>query len=289
MKFSVLMSVSPKEEPSNLKSSISSVINQILPPSEIVIVKDGPLPQELNNIVNDFNLRYPDLFKIIDFEENKGLGTALNIGLISCSHKIIARMDTDDICVPDRFKIQIQFLKTNKHIDIVGSQIVEFYDSPDNITGYRNVPLNDNDIKAFAKWRNPLNHMSVMFRKNAVLKAGNYSDMRHIQDYELWIRMIKSGCRFANLPLVLVFARTIQSDKKYNLNYFKYELIIQFKLYKLGFVNHFELIRNIVLRLILRLSQYNLGSILYLKFLRSVKSNPKSKATLATKHYNVLK
>ncbi len=289
MKFSVLISISPNERANNLECSINSLTNQILQPNEIVIIKDGQLPQELVNILNDYKLRRPDLFNIIGFEQNKGLGVALNEGLLNCSYNIVARMDSDDICVPDRFKLQIQYLQDNPHIDIVGSYIAEFYQSIDNITGYRNVPLNDNDIKAFAKWRNPLNHMSVMFRKNAVLKAGNYSDMRHIQDYELWIRMIKSGCRFANLPLVLVFARTIQSDKKYNLNYFKYELIIQFKLYKLGFVNHFELVRNIVLRLILRLSQYNLGSILYLKFLRTNERISTSKNITVEKQYNVFK
>ncbi len=278
MRFSVLMSISPNEKATNLEASVNSVINQILPPNEIVIVKDGLLPIDLDNILDDFSFKHPDLFKFINFKQNKGLGEALKTGLLSCSYDFVARMDSDDICVPDRFKIQVKFLQNNAHIDIVGSYIAEFCGSTDNITGYRNVPLSDKEIKTFAKWRNPLNHMSVMFRKSAVLKVGNYSSMRLIQDYELWIRMMNSGCIFANIPLVLVYAGTIQSNKKHNLNYYKYELIIQSKLRKLGFINYFEFARNIILRLVLRLPKYNFGAIIYSSFLRASDSTPSRKS-----------
>ena len=126
LKFSVLMSVYIKENPKYMKQSLDSIINQTYKPSEIVIVKDGLLTKELNDLIDEYQKIYTNLFKIITLEENVGLGKSLNIGVLNCTYDIIARMDTDDICRNDRFEKQIKVLKNNKHIDIVGSNIVEF-------------------------------------------------------------------------------------------------------------------------------------------------------------------
>jgi len=164
-KFSVLMSVYFKEKPNYFKECLESILNQTIVPSEIVLVKDGKLTKELECVIGEYVSKYDNLFKIIELEENKGLGIALQIGLLNCKYDIIARMDTDDICLPDRFEKQLKILKERKDVSVVGSWIGEFEDHYKNINTLRKTPLTFDEIYSLAKKKNPLNHMTVMFRK----------------------------------------------------------------------------------------------------------------------------
>ena len=151
-------------------------------------------------------------FKLIQLSENQGLGRALNVAVNNCNNELIARMDSDDIAISDRFEVQLKTFNSNKSessesIDICGGQIEEFIDSPANIVGKRVVPETDEEIKLFMKKRCPLNHVTVMFKKSAVLNAGNYQDWFWNEDYYLWIRMALKGQRFANVPETLVKVR----------------------------------------------------------------------------------
>lgn len=141
MEFSVLMSVYYKENPEYLKLSLDSVIKQTVPAAEIVLIKDGPLTKELDDIINQYGDKYAGLFRVFSLEENVGLGKALNYGVQCCKYDLIARMDTDDIAVPNRFELQIkEFIKDNELV-LCGAQIAEFEDNPQVINGYRKVPL----------------------------------------------------------------------------------------------------------------------------------------------------
>ena len=222
IQFSVLMSIYYKENPEWFRIALDSVINQTLQANEIVLVEDGKLTEELYQVIDEYKTKYPDLFNIVPLEKNSGLGEALRIGVLNCSNKLVARMDTDDIARNDRFEKQIKFMDENPDIDLVGSWISEFEDNPNEIISYRQLPTKHDDIYKFGQFRCPVNHMTVMYRKSAVLNAGNYQTFKNIEDYYLWGRMLKNGAKFANIPecLVNVRAGNAMFARRANLTYF---------------------------------------------------------------------
>lgn len=271
-KFSVLMSVYKSENPEYLRQALNSVIDQSLVPDEIVIVKDGTLTKNLDAVITEFCNKYTNLFSIVPIKKNVGLGLALRQGILECSHELIARMDTDDIAVPERFEKQIDFLKKNQSIDIVGSYISEFENTLTNVYAQRQVPLEHDKIKEFAKFRCPMNHMTVMYKKQSVLESGNYQDFKYIEDYHLWGRMLQKGLRFANIPenLVKVRAGKTMLVKRAGLEYFiKVEFKLHKFLYDIKFINFYQFLRNICLKFILRTMPLKLMRLTYEKILRS--------------------
>ena len=237
--FSVLISVYSKENPIFLKEALNSTVNQSLLPSEIVLVKDGPLTKELDKVINEFNQTFRNL-KIIVSEKNVGLGRALNIGLKKCSFDLIARMDSDDVCEYDRFLQQINFMNENPDIDIVGGYIQEFFNVKGDSKLMRKVPLSSDDIINRFKRRNAMNHVTVLFRKQSILEVDGYQPLLYLEDYYLWLRMMLVNKKFANLDKVLVFVRTgsgmykRRGDKSYTQGWKKIQLI----LYKNGFISY---------------------------------------------------
>lgn len=269
MKFSVLMSVYYKEDPKYLKEAIESVLDQTVMPSEIVVIKDGKLGDNLNNVLNEFDKKYESLFKFIQFEENQGLGIALRRGVEECSYEIIARMDTDDIAAKNRFERELAIMQ-EKNLDIVGSNIVEFDGNIENIISRRNVPDTDESIKSYAKKRNPFNHMTVMYKKSAVLKAGNYKNFLWFEDYNLWIRMIMNGAKMYNIQENLVYARTGASmfERRGGVKYIKREYKMQKEMLKIKFISYKEFIFNILSRSAVRIMPNKLRGFVYMKMLR---------------------
>lgn len=207
MKYSVLMSVYKNEKVEYFKEAIESVLNQTLPPDEIVLVRDGTVYEELQNIIDSYVSQYPEIFTYLPLEQNGGLGKALEYGLPYCRNELIGRMDTDDISVPNRFQSQVEFMQNNPDIDIVGGNIAEFLGSPEQIVQYRVVYGTHEEIAKDITNRSPMNHVTVMFKKSAVLKAGNYESFYQFEDWNLWVKMLLAGCKFANLNDVLVNVR----------------------------------------------------------------------------------
>lgn len=272
--FSVLLSVYIKENPFFLKESLNSIINQSLVPNEIILVKDGPVTIELNSVINFFIIQYPKLFKIINLPENKGLGNALSVGVLECSYEIVARMDTDDICDKYRFEKQLKFLELNPDIDLVGSNIEEFNRVPGDLNRFRIMPEKGNAIMKYSKYRNPVNHPSVMFRKSKVLAAGNYkSDILFFEDFSLFIRMLQNGSKFYNLQENLLHFRTgvgIDVIKRrsgwfYLKNEWKFSLLSL----KLKNLNYLEWIFYVFTKLPLRLLPPRVILFVYNKLLRN--------------------
>ena len=207
MKYSVLMTVYYKENPIFLKKSLNSMINQTIKPDEIVLMCDGPLNNELDDVIDELDKNNKGLFNIIRIKENKGLGNALRLGVENCKNDLIARMDSDDIARKDRCEKQLKIFETMKDISIVGSNVSEFTENEEIIDSVRKVPeLNDEIIK-FSKYRNPFNHPSVMYKKQDVLDCGNYRDVRYMQDYYLWIDMLSNGKKGYNIQDNLVNMR----------------------------------------------------------------------------------
>jgi glycosyltransferase involved in cell wall biosynthesis len=252
--FSVCMSVYKNDNPLYLKEALDSLINQSLPPAEIVLVEDGPIPDSLNHIINEFEKKY-NVFNIIKIPENKGLGYALNVAITNAKYDIIARMDSDDICFNNRFEVQIEFLESHPNVDIVGGQITEFIDKPDNIVCRRKVPLTNEEIYLFMKTRCGLNHVTVMFKRSSVLKVGNYQDWFWNEDYYLWVRMMKANCIFANISNDLVNVRTgmDQYARRGGKKYFESEIGIQRLMLENNLISKFQYANNIAKRFVLEL------------------------------------
>lgn len=253
--FSVIIPVYKNDVPDYLDLALHSVVDaQTIKPSEVVLIIDGPVSEELSLRIKRHFERCPSLFKVIALEKNGGLGNALRIGVECACYPICARMDSDDISVSNRFEKQLSFLQGNPDVDIVGGQICEFVDSIELPLGNRVVECTDVSIKKMMKSRCPFNHMTVMFRRESVLKAGNYQDWFWNEDYYLWIRMALNNCKFANLPEVLCYARS--GDGLYyrrgGLKYFKSEQRIQQYMLSKGVISPFRYCINSSIRFIVQ-------------------------------------
>ena len=254
LKFSVLISVYYKEFPAFLDEALRSIEEQTLQPNEIVLVEDGPLTEELNVIIERHIENSTIPYNVVKLKDNMGLGIALSKGLSACQYPWIARMDSDDISIADRFEKQVAYLNRNQSVDVLGSWILEFgKNSMDEV--YRKTPCKHKDIVKFAKYRNPLNHVTVMFRKNTVESVGGYQDMKGFEDFYLWIRIMQKGYLFANLGEVLVKVRTGTDMllRRQGWQYFKNEIFFNVTVNRLGFYSNFECMRNILTRGIARL------------------------------------
>lgn len=267
--FSVLLSLYYKEQSVFLRQSLDSIFMQTLQPSEVILVKDGPLTNDLDEVVNEYVTRYPKL-KIVSLLHNQGLGKALNEGLKHCSYDLVARMDTDDIAKPNRFEKQIEIFNKYPDLDVVGAWIDEFEDEISNIISIRKLPMQHDDICRFAKKRNPINHPVVMFRKQAVISAGGYKHFPLFEDYYLWIRMLQNGAKFYNIQESLLYFR-FSADMFKRRGGFKYintELRFQNLLKKIEFITFPEYIQNISIRIFTRILPNSLRSLLYKRALR---------------------
>lgn len=209
--FSVLCSIYYKEQADQFNKCMQSLwFEQTLKPNQIVLVKDGKLTSELDEVINKWQSILKEVLLVIPLRENVGLGKALNIGLRHCSNEWVFRMDTDDICVPERFEKQITFIQNYPEIDILSGQIEEFQNSELNVTGVKEVPLSHSDIIRLSKTRNPFNHMAIAYKKVVIQSVGGYQHHLYMEDYNLWLRVLAAGYKSANLKDTLVKVRAGQ-------------------------------------------------------------------------------
>ncbi len=269
MSFSVLMSIYKAEKPSYLTMSLNSVLNQTLQASEIIIVEDGPLTTDLYAILDEFESKNP-IIRRLRLSENHGLGYALCEGLKYCRYELVARMDTDDICKPNRFEVQVEFMEKNHEVDVLGTWIDEFFDVKENVVSIRKVPEGSKGLYEFGKKRNPMNHPTVMFRKSSVLKAGSYQTCMLLEDYYLWVKMLKMGMVFYNIQESLLYFRLSHDiyKRRGGLKYAITEVKFQIELHKIGYLTIFETIRNIASRFFVRVMPVCIRRRIYRRLLR---------------------
>ncbi len=254
--FSVITSIYKNDNPEFVSVALDSMlVNQNVKPNEIVLVQDGPVSLELSSLLTEYEKRYPEIMHVIRLEKNGGLGNALKLGVENARYDICARMDSDDICLSNRFEKQLAYLETHPECDIVGGQMTEFIDSPGNIVGRRDVPLSNEEIYKFMKSRCALNHVTVMFRKQAVLNVGNYQDWFWNEDYYLWVRMMIAKCQFANIPDVAVNVRSgaDQYARRGGKKYFDSEIGIKKLMLEKGMISKKEYIVNYIERFVIQL------------------------------------
>lgn len=201
--YSVLMSVYAGEKPEHLQAAIDSMLDQSLPTDDFILVCDGPLTDALDTVI----AAYPQL-RVVRLPRHEGISAALNEGLLHCRHEFVARMDSDDVSLPQRCRDQLQYLLTHPDIAILSGTVVEFDHDPALVTGQRTLPEDHARICRFSRKRNPFNHPAVMFRKSAVIAAGGYfGNYPLFEDYDLWIRMLCAGFRGKNLREPVLYMR----------------------------------------------------------------------------------
>lgn len=227
LKFSVSMCVYGKDDPQWFKTAVESIINQTKKPDEIVLVVDGPVPDELGAVINEYEKL--DFFKVVRFDVNRGHGEARRASLENCTNEIVAIMDADDISAHDRFEKQLEAFEKDGEVAIVGGNITEFVGEPENIIGRREVFLSDNEIKNDMKTRCPMNLVTVMFKKSSVENAGGFIDWFCEEDYYLWLRMALCDMKFVNVPEDLVNVRVGKEmyRRRGGVKYFKSEAKLQ--------------------------------------------------------------
>jgi glycosyltransferase involved in cell wall biosynthesis len=207
-KFSVLMTVYKKEKSENLDAALGSIENQSVVPNEIVLVEDGPIGKKLEDVVRYHQSNFVNDFKVVKLIQNSGRGVASRKGISFVSNDWIARADSDDISKNDRFELQLKAILKDSSLKMVGGQVQEFLDGDINkIIGERNVPLQYETIRDYAKYRSPINNPSIMFKKSALADVGGYPLLNVMEDYDLCVKFIIAGFKIINLPKVLVNMR----------------------------------------------------------------------------------
>lgn len=273
--FSVLISVYKKENPSYLRECLKSVFSQTLLANEVILVKDGPLSEDLDKVINEFQIIQPTL-KIIKLDQNQGLGNALNEGIKYCSYDYIARMDSDDICFPNRFERQILYLEKHPDIDIVGTYSQEFSEDQNGLKTYnalKKFPISNEECYKYAKKRNPMEHPTVIFKKSSIMTAGGYMHCYLFEDYYMWIRMFLNKCTFHNISEPLLYFRMTKESfrRRGGWNYVKAELRALRTFKSTGFYTPTQYWKNIITRIPVRLMPNIVRKYIYNLFLRNRK------------------
>jgi len=267
--FSVLMPVYYKEVPEYLNQCLESLVVQTYPATEIVIVKDGLLSEELEKVLSVWQDKLP--LKIVGYEENKGIIFALNFGFQFCSYELVARMDSDDICLPDRFEKQIEYFNKNTDVVLLSGYISEFNNKPNDIYSIRKVPVGNSSIIKYLKTRSAFNHPSVMYKKSAVFAVGSYTGVDGLEDHDLWIRIVHSGYKVDNLREILVYVRIGNNmiSRRHGLSYAKKEINFFYRQKCNSFLTTPEFIKALLLRIPMRFIPSKILKFIYLKYLRN--------------------
>ena len=268
--YSVLMSVYYKENPEFLRQSIYSMIDQTVQTDNFILVCDGPLTEELDEVIACFSEKYPTIFNVIRLKVNQGLGHALNVGLRHCKNELVARMDSDDISVRERCSMQMRKFAENPELTVVSGTVKEFMGSAEHITAVKILPEQHEDIYEYAKMRCPFNHPAVMFKKSDVIKAGSYMDFHGFEDYYLWLRMLSGGMKGYNLSEVLVYMRVGNGmyARRGGVSYLKDMAEFRKIMLNSGYINLLEFLASVIVRGIVILMPANLRKTVYSVFLR---------------------
>ena len=270
MRLSVAISVYLQSSASQFREAMDSILQQTVPADEIILVADGPISDALKKDLLAYQQKIKELHTIF-LEENQSLGMAMRIAVEKAKGKYIARMDSDDICEPNRFELQLKYLESHPEVSVVGGIISEFMDGTQETVGQRIPPMEDAEIKKYMRSRNGMNHVTVMFNREKLIEAGNYEPFYSLEDYYLWCRMMMHDCVFANIPEVLVKVRV--SKEMYNrrggCRYYKMECAL-FKFMKDNqLIGTGRFVYNLAIRGIVQfLLPTNIRRLIYQKFLR---------------------
>lgn len=253
--FSVLLSLYAKENPQHLDEALTSIWHhQILKPKQIVLVIDGPIPNSLSSSIEEWQTTLANKFTVVPLLKNVGLAAALNEGLKHCQHELVARMDTDDVSMPERFAKQVCFMQNSPNIVAASSQIEEWDESLTQLINTRSLPTDPQALAKFAQRRSPLSHPAAIFRKTIIQKVGGYPALNRAQDYGLWALLLKNNYQLANLPDTLLKMRAGSGLlKRRGLDYYRHEYHLLRYQKEIGFLSNTQFVINLTARGIARL------------------------------------
>lgn len=268
--FSVLMSLYIKEKVEYFDECMKSMLRQTVLPTEIVLVFDGPISEQMKAVVDSYKNQKPGWIRTVENKNNKGLGLALADGIPACNYELIARMDTDDIAREDRFEKQLQMFINDPELDICGSHIIEFEGNIQNELSRRNVPLTHNEIAEYQRQRSAFNHMTVMYKKSAILKAGNYENCPLMEDDMMWIRMLIKGAKCANIDDYLVYARTgyAMIERRGGWDYYKKYKSGRKRILTTGYISKWDYYKTVGVQFIVALVPKKIRLFIFTKILR---------------------
>lgn len=238
------MSIYKSDVPVYVRTAFESMLNQTRLPDEIVVVADGPVHSALEKEIDHLRLRIdteklPVEVTYLPQEKNGGLGEAMRIAVENAKYPYLARMDSDDICLADRFEKQMRCFEEDPELSIVGGMITEFDGEPENIIAKRFLPLDDAGIKKMMRGRCAVNHVTVIFKKADLLRSGNYQPFWKQEDHYLWARMMEHGCKFRNIPDVVVNVRSgkDQIARRGGWRFYKSVVRVFWYMYKHGLIS----------------------------------------------------
>ncbi len=269
--YTVLMSVYLKEKAEYLKLSIQSMLDQTVPPDEFILIKDGPLTTELDAVVDYYVQKHPGLFHIISNEKNLGLGPALAKGIVLSRNELIARMDSDDISEKDRCEKQLAIFEKDPSLEMVGSFEAEFIGEKDNIVSIHRVPETHDDITSFMRRRCAILHPTVMYKKSAVIRSGNYHSVPLYEDYDLFARMVlEYHVRSYNIQESLYYIRTSEDffKRRGGLKYAGTVLNFKWNQHKKGYMSLMDFCISGLGQAFVCVLPNTLRKVIYLKLLR---------------------
>lgn len=247
--FSLLLPVYGRDDPAHLDRSLRSAVDdQTRPPAEVVIVQDGPVGAALRDVIAAARARVDVPVTVVELQHNIGLGPALDAGLDACSYDIVARQDADDISLPHRFEVLVPLVETGD--DLVGSALLEFGDSETDIVGQRTPPTEPREIARYARFHDPFNHPSVVYRRSAVQAVGGYERLDLMEDYWLFARMIQHGARVRNVSEALVLYRVGAGAyaRRGGRALLRSEVELQRRMRTCGFTTRSQYVRNVAVR-----------------------------------------
>ena len=269
--FSLLLPVYAGDTAKHLDRAFrSSVHQQTVPPSEVVLVQDGPVGAELVAMIAELIADSPVPVRLVPIPQNVGLARALTLGLAECANDVVARMDADDISLPERFAVQVPLIAQGH--DLVGSGMYEFTEDEagtETLGSTRNPPTASADIARIARFHDPFNHPTVVYTKSAVTRAGGYGPPALMEDYFLFARMIADGARTCNSAQWLVMYRVSSGayKRRGGLALLSSELELQREMRRIGFTSRTQWLRNVAVRGGYRLIPQSVRRAIYGRFM----------------------
>ena len=250
--FSVVINVYQNDDPDLFVRALDSVINQTLPADEVLVVRNGPVPQEIDTILNEYETAR-DTVRILRLPETLKRGVARHTGFLEAKYEYVAIMDADDESRANRFELQATDI-IERGVDIVGGQIMEFEDSSDQ-TRLRIVPLGHDDIMGFGRVRYPFNNVTLMFNRQKYVDLNYCQRGILLEDYDLYAELVKAEWVFGNVEQVLVDVRAgaAQHARRRGWAYFAEELEIQRKFWRIGYIGNIRFLSNVIVRATARL------------------------------------
>ena len=277
--ITILLSVYEKDSPIYLEECLESIHLQDDKPELVLIVIEGIINTSLQNVINKWERIFTNIHVLyVPKQINKfefGLPFCLNKGIEFVQTNYICKMDSDDICYSNRIKVQREFIIKNPEVDICSSFIDEFDDNSNNIKRLKKVPITHLEILKYARYRNPMNGPSMIFKKQTAIAIGGFPEVGSNEDYCFIAKFIMNGYTTANIDQSLVKMRAGRNlvSRRMGKRYLNGELEALKFIYKTGLFNRWQFIVHYAGKSIIRRLPFNLNQILYTSILRSKSIN----------------